>query len=90
MVFDLISFLAGIIAGCLAGALGTVLYGLERTADLEESLLKLRKELASVDPKVSPGTGPTGANSEKGVQELRADLDSIRDEIRRMYRKTSS
>ncbi|HYB85131.1 MAG TPA: hypothetical protein VED86_07360 [archaeon] len=88
MVFDLISFLAGIIAGGLTGALAAVLYGFERSADLQESLLKLRREFANVDPK---GTlSPKDADAEKGMQELRTELDSINDEIRRMYRKTSS
>jgi len=88
MVFDLISFLAGIIAGGLTGALAAVLYGFERSADLQESLLKLRREFANIDPK---GTlNPKDADAEKGMQELRTELDSINDEIRRMYRKTSS
>ena len=90
MVFDLISLLAGIIAGGLAGALAALLYGFERTADIQESLLKLRKEVAGMDPKVTSTIGATDADSEKRRQELRAELDSIRDEIRRMYRKTSS
>lgn len=88
MVFDLISFLAGIIAGGLTGALAAVLYGFERSADLQESLLKLRREFANIDPK---GTlNPKDADAEKRMQELRTELDSINDEIRRMYRKTSS
>jgi len=88
MVFDLISFLAGIIAGGLTGALAAVLYGFERSADLQESLLKLRREFANIGPK---GTlNPKDADAEKRMQELRTELDSINDEIRRMYRKTSS
>ena len=90
MVFDLLSFLAGIVAGGLTGALAAVLYGFERTSDLQESLLKVRKELVSMDPKTTSATSPRNADSAKRMQELRAELDSIREEIRRMYRKTSS
>jgi len=89
MVFDLISFLAGIIAGGLTGGLAAVLYGFERTADLQESLLTIRKELASMDPKVTSVVKPKDASSAEGTRELRAELDSILDEIRRMYRRTS-
>lgn len=90
MVFDLISLVAGIVAGALMGALGALLFGFERTADLQESLLKLRKELAGLDPKVTSSMSPKDADSQKKIQELRAELDSIHEEIRRMYRRTSS
>jgi gas vesicle protein len=86
MAFDLISFFAGIIAGGLAGALAAVLYGFERTADLQESLLKLKREVAIMEPKPTSGQ----ENTDKGIEDLRAELDSIQDEIRKMYRKTSS
>lgn len=89
MVFDLISFLAGITAGGLTGALAGVLYGFERTADLQESLLKLSKELDSLDPTVASPKRPQDAESEARMSQLRAELDSINEEIRRMYRKTT-
>jgi gas vesicle protein len=89
MIFDLISFLAGIIAGALIGALVGILYGFERTADLQEALLKLRKEIDSMDPTVnSASTLP--ADSAQRRREFRAELESIHEEIRRMYRKTAS
>ena len=90
LAFDLVSFLAGIIAGGLTGALATILYSFERTADVQERLLKLRKELAGIDPRAASADKSKDTDSEKRTQELRAELDSIHDEIRRMYRKTST
>ena len=89
MVFDLISFLAGIAAGGLTGALAGVLYGFERTADLQESLLKLSKEVESIDPAVASPSGAQDVESKAKMSELHAELDSINEEIRRMYRKTT-
>ena len=88
MFFDLISFLAGILAGGLTGTLAGILYGYERTADLQENLLKLRKEINDIDS-ANPSNKPRDAVSEERLRELRADLDSIREEIRRMYRKSA-
>jgi gas vesicle protein len=89
MVFDLISLLAGIIAGGLIGALVGILYGFESTADLQETLLKLRKEIDSINQTVGT-TSTLHTDSEQRRRELRAELDSIHEEIRRMYRKTAS
>jgi gas vesicle protein len=89
MVFDLISFLAGIIAGGLTGALAGLLYGFERTANLQERLLKLSKEVDSVDPTVASPNRSQDVESKARVSQLRAELDSINEEIRRMYRKTT-
>jgi hypothetical protein len=89
MVFDLISFLAGIVAGGLTGALAGVLYGFERTADLQESLLKLSKELDRLDPRVASPNRPQDNEEKVRMTQLRAELDSINEEIRRMYRKTT-
>jgi gas vesicle protein len=87
MVFDLISFFAGIAAGGLTGALAGVLYGLERTADLQERLLKLRKKIDRIDPRASSPNG--SRSSDVNMGELRKDLDSIQEEIRKMYRRTA-
>jgi gas vesicle protein len=89
MVFDLISFLAGITAGGLTGALAGILYGFERTANLQESLLKLSKELDSIDPTVPSANRLEDAESKARMSQLHAELDSINEEIRRMYRKTT-
>jgi len=87
MIFDLISFLAGLVAGGLTGALAAVLYGLERTADIQEKLLTMRKELSKMNPNTN-STAPKEEDSERRMQELRTQLASIEEEIRRMYRKT--
>jgi len=87
MAFDLISFFAGIAAGGLTGALAGVLYGLERTADLQERLLKLHREIDRIDPRVPSPNGPQGSDARNG--ELRKELDSIQEEIRKMYRRTT-
>ena len=86
MIFDLISFLAGLVAGGLTGALAAVLYGLERTADIQEKLFTIRKELS----KMNPNTNSTAEveDSERRMQELRTQLATIEEEIMRMYRKT--
>ena len=87
MAFDLTSFFAGIAAGGLTGALAGVLYGLERTADLQERLLKLHREIDRIDPRVSSPNGSQGSGARIG--ELRKELDSIQEEIRKMYRRTT-
>ena len=89
MVFDFISFLAGLCAGGLAGALAGVLYGLERIADLQEKFLKLSKELERRDPTVASPQVAQDADAKARMNQLRSELDSINDEIRRMYRKTT-
>ena len=89
MVFDLISFIAGITAGGLTGTLAGALYGFERTAALQESLLKLSKELDNIDPTVAPPNRLQDAESKARMTQLRAELDSINEEIKRMYRKTT-
>jgi len=89
MTFDLISFLAGIIAGGLTGALAAVLYGLERTADIQEKLLTMRKELSKMNSNMDSTTQPKKeGDSERRMQELREQIASIEDDIMRMYKKT--
>jgi len=87
MVFDLISFLAGILAGGLICGLAGVLYRLEGTADMQERLLKIRREIDRIDPKMSLGQ-PDVETSAK-MKELREQLEVINAEIRRMYQKAS-
>jgi len=89
MVFDLVSFIAGIAAGGLTGALAGILHGFERTADLQERLLRLRKKIDSIDPTIVSSGGQQDAELRATMQGLRAELDSIHEEIRGMYRKTA-
>ena len=87
MVFDLISFLAGILAGGLIGGLASILHGLEGTADMQESLLKIRREVDRIDPKLS--LGQPDPETPAKMKELHEQLDAINAEIRRMYQKAS-
>ena len=89
MIFDLVSFLAGIAAGGLTGALAGILYGFERTAALQESLVKLSKEMDKIDPSPGGSSVPQDPEAKERMRELRAELDSIHEEIRKMYRKTT-
>lgn len=87
MIFDLLSFVAGIAAGGLTGVLGGIVYSFERTADLQESLLKLRKKIDSIDPAIA--VGQQDPELRATIQGLRAQLDAIHEEIRSMYKKTT-
>jgi len=89
MVFDITSFLVGIVVGGLTGGLAGILYAFERTADVEESLLKLRKDVNSLDSAMTSNGSP-GRMSEEKMRQLRTELDSIREDIRKMYRKNAS
>ena len=89
MIFDLISFVAGALAGGVTGVLAGVLYHFEHTADLEEKFQTLKTEIDTMRSKTGAANSPPDAASEQQMRELREDLDSIRAEIRKMYRKTS-
>jgi len=89
MVFDLVSFLAGITAGGLTGVLAGVLYSFERTANVQESLIKLGKKIDSIDPAITAPSGLPDPESRARMSQLRAELDYIQEEIRSMYRKTT-
>ncbi len=87
MVFDLISFLAGIGAGALTGALAGILHGLERTADIQERLRLVTKKVGEIGGRVSNSdSGLSGAKVE--VDQLQRELDEIHEEIKRMYKRT--
>jgi len=88
MSFDLISFVAGILAGGLTGVLAGILFGLERIAGLQEKLLNLRREIDRIDPKGFSAKSQDPSVEAK-MKELHEQLDSIHEDIRRMYRKTT-
>jgi len=91
LVFDVISFLAGVAAGALTWALAGVLHGLERTADLHERLRQVSKEVDRVRDALlsSTDSGPTEQDARVKVIELQRDLEAIHEEIRRMYKRTA-
>jgi len=86
MALDILSFIGGVAAGALMGALAGTLYGLEATADLQERVRGITKQVEgirkSLDAKNSIGSGGK-------LDELESELEAIQEEIRRMYRKTT-
>jgi fructose-1-phosphate kinase PfkB-like protein len=91
MVFDVISFIAGVVAGALAASLAGFLYGLERTADIQEKLRLATSKADLLTNVVSSSGGSDSINSaaKMKVDELQRDLDEIQEEIKRMYKRTT-
>ena len=88
MSFDVLSFLAGIAAGGLTGALAMILHGLERTADLQERLRRVTQEVERMHDTFS-NSSTNDSNQKAHSQELRRELDEIHEEIRRMYKRST-
>ena len=89
MAFDVLSFLAGIAAGGLMGALAGALYGLEKTADLQERIRHLARQIDSLSPNLSSSGDSKEPVSTARSTELRRELDAIHEEIRRMYKRST-
>jgi cob(I)alamin adenosyltransferase len=90
MVFDILSFLAGIAAGGLTGTLAMALHNLEKTADLQERLRRVTQEVARMSDRLSDSTSSETRDIRKAqAEELRRELDEIHEEIRRMYKRSS-
>jgi gas vesicle protein len=88
MVFDIVSFLAGVAAGGVTGALAAVLHGLESTADLQERLRQVTKEVERMKgPNASETPTLSNSSASSEVDQLYSDLNEIHDEIRRLYKK---
>jgi len=90
MVFDILSFLAGITAGGLTGALAGILYCLEKTADLQEHVRHLARQIDALCPDPSSTDDLKDLGSTAKVNELRRELDAIHEEIRRMYKRSAN
>jgi len=91
MVFDVVSFIAGVAAGALAAGLAGFLYGLERTADIQEKLRLATNKADQLTNLVSSSGGSDSIDSpgKMKVDELQRDLDEIQAEIKRMYKRTT-
>ncbi len=89
MAFDVLSFLAGITAGGLTGALAGTLYSLEKTADLQERVRHLARQIDTLGVNLSSPNGSKVPDSKTNEKELRRELDVIHEEIRRMYKRSS-
>jgi hypothetical protein len=90
MVFDVVSFLAGVAAGALTGGLAGFLHGLERTADIQERLRLATKKVDQMRStfSASPGGSNDGAAKAR-LDELQREMDEIHEEIKRMYKRTT-
>jgi len=88
VVFDILSFLGGVASGAVTGALAAVLHGLENTADLQERLRNITREVEKIkSAAVSRTSDINGKDSTTEMDELSRDLNEIHEEIRRMYKK---
>jgi len=85
MAFDLISFIVGVAAGALTGALAGILHSLERTADLQEQLRKIKREVSNMRTLASEND----KSRKPKLDELDHDLEEIHEEIRKMYKRTT-
>ena len=88
MAFDVLSFVAGIAAGGITGALAMILYGLENTADLQERLRRVTQEVERIRNASSDSTS-SDSNQKAQATELRRELEDIHEEIRRMYKRST-
>lgn len=88
MVFDILSFLAGVAAGAITGALAALLHGLESTADLQERLRQVTEEVEKMRSAVASHTSSVSDRDPSSeLDRLDQDLKEIHEEIRRMYKK---
>lgn len=88
MVFDVVSFLAGVAAGALTAGLAAFLHGLERMADVQERL-RLATEKADQLKSMFSASGADDSSDSVKVDELQRELDEIHEEIKRMYKRTT-
>jgi predicted translin family RNA/ssDNA-binding protein len=85
MAFDLLSLMIGVAAGALTGSLAGILHSLERTAEIQDRVCKLAREVERMK-------GFLSTNNQQGnsrLDDLDRDLEEIHGEIRRMYKRTT-
>jgi len=85
MAFDLLSLMIGVAAGALTGSLAGILHSLERTAEIQDRVCELAREVERMKGSIS-------ANNQQGnskLDDLDRDLGEIHEEIRRMYKRTT-
>ena len=85
MAFDLVSFIVGVAAGALTGSLAGLVHSLERTADLQEQLRNIKREVVEMRNSLSENDN----SGKPRLDELDRSLEEIHEEIRRMYRRTT-
>ncbi len=86
MVFDVLSFLAGIGAGVITGALAGVLHGLEKTADIQERLRVASRKVEEMNSRLSTADP---MDTKAKADDLQRELDQIHEEIKRMYKRST-
>ena len=89
MAFDVVSFLAGVVAGLVTGGLAGVLHDLESTADLQEKLRLVSKEVERMTGRLAPSDSKSKDSEQSDVDRLQRDLDEIQEEIRKMYKRSA-
>ncbi len=89
MAFDVVSFIAGVAAGIITGGLAGLLHSLERTADLQEKIRRLSKEVERISSRATPGSSRPDGAVPPDVDSLQKDLDEIHAEIRKMYKRSA-
>jgi gas vesicle protein len=85
MIFDLLTFLVGVGMGALTGSLAGILHSLEKTADLQEEVRRVTREVKSMKENLSEDK----TSKLTKLDELDRELEEIHEEIRRMYKKTT-
>jgi len=85
MAFDLLSFIVGVAAGVLTGSLAGILHSLDKTADIQERVRKLTREVESMKDFLSANDQEKNSK----LDDLDRDLEEIHEEIRRMFKRTT-
>jgi gas vesicle protein len=88
MAFEVISFLIGVGAGALTGSLAAMLHGLENVANLQERVRQVTREVQRLKTS-DPTNNDQQQDPKVELNALERELDSIHEEIRRMYRRAS-
>ena len=85
MVFDLISFLIGVLAGGVTGTLAAILHSMEKTADIQERVSSISQRVEEMRAHLTKDDQAKVSQ----IDDLDRDLEEIHEEIRRMYRGTT-
>ena len=82
MVFDVVSFIIGLVAGALMGVLAGYLHETETIGELQE-----RVRVAVVQLEKTTSTIRSRTSEEPAVSDLRHQLQELQDEIKKLYRR---
>jgi uncharacterized membrane protein (DUF106 family) len=82
LVFDLVSFIIGLVAGALVGVLAGYLHETETIGELQE-----RVRVAVVQLEETTSMIRSRTSEEPVVSDLRHQLQELQDEIKKLYRR---